>query len=336
MAVTRIDLLERNPRKRVLIAGGAGFLGCHLSDRLMEAGHYVICLDNLSTGQSSNIEHLLGHPHFTFIAHDIVEPIPMLGRVDQIYNLACPASPQFYQSDPIQTLKTNFMGALNLLHVAENNRARILQSSTSEVYGDPAISPQSETYFGNVNTMGPRSCYDEGKRVVEALFREYRLQRGVSVRIARIFNTYGPRMSPEDGRVVSNFVVQALAGNDLTVYGDGSQTRSFCYVDDLITGLIALMEAPDTVHDPVNLGNPCEFTILELAQTVIDTLKAPSGIRFMDLPVDDPLQRRPDIGRARKVLGWAPQISLREGLARTIPYFVERLSQPSGTTLVAE
>lgn len=312
---------QRGTQQRILVAGGAGFLGGHLCDRLLESGHRVVCLDNFQTGRMSNIQHLLDHPQFSLICHDIVEDLPDIGALDQIYNLACAASPPKYQADPLHTFKTNIIGALNLLELAETNSASILQSSTSEIYGDPKVSPQPETYWGNVNTVGPRSCYDEGKRAVETLFYEFRRQRNVRTKIARIFNTYGPRMSPSDGRVVSNFVVQALAGDDITVYGDGSQTRSFCYLSDMIDGLTALMNAPDTVCDPVNLGNPTEFTILELATKVIETLNSRSQIQFLDLPVDDPQRRKPDISRAASVLGWAPKVTLAEGLAQTIPYF---------------
>jgi UDP-glucuronate decarboxylase len=323
-------------KRRILIAGGAGFLGCHLSDRLIEAGHFVVCMDNFLTGRQSNIEHLLGHPRFRLVTHDIIDPLPELGTFDQIYNLACAASPPLYQTDPIHTFRTNIIGALHLLELAERDGARILQSSTSEIYGDPAVSPQPETYFGNVNTVGPRSCHDEGKRAVETLFYEFQRQRNVRIRVARIFNTYGPRMSPSDGRVVSNFVVQALAGEDVTVYGDGSQTRSFCYVDDLIDGLIALMHAPDSVVGPVNLGNPSEFSVIELARIVVDTLGSRSRISFTDLPVDDPMQRKPDISRAQSLLGWAPRTSLKEGLARTIPYFAACLQEDRFDPMVAE
>lgn len=322
--------------RRILVAGGAGFLGGHLCDRLIDDGHRVVCVDNFLTGRLSNIEHLLDHPYFTLFTHDIVDRLPDIGPVDQVYNLACAASPPRYQANPLHTFKTNVIGAMNLLDLAERCGATILQSSTSEVYGDPEISPQPEGYHGNVNTVGPRSCYDEGKRAVETLFYEYRNQRGVRTRIARIFNTYGPRMSPSDGRVVSNFVVQALAGEDVTIFGDGSQTRSFCYLSDMISGLMALMAAPDSVSDPVNLGNPTEFTILELARTVIDTLGSSSALRFVDLPVDDPKQRKPDITRASEMLGWSPQVPLAQGLALTIPYFAAQPESPSRIALVAE
>ena len=321
---------------RILVAGGAGFLGGHLCDRLIADGHRVVCVDNFLTGRIANIQQLLNHPRFTLVTHDIVDDLPDFGAVDQIYNLACAASPPKYQESPLHTFKTNVIGALNLLELAERNDASILQSSTSEVYGDPKISPQPESYCGNVNTVGPRSCYDEGKRAVETLFYEFHQQRNVRIRIARIFNTYGPRMSPSDGRVVSNFVVQALAGDNVTVYGDGSQTRSFCYLNDMIDGLMALMAAPDTVYQPVNLGNPTEFTILELAKNVIDTLKSTSQIQFLDLPVDDPQQRKPDIARAARVLGWSPKVTLAQGLAQTIPYFVEEQTSDAPSWLVAQ
>lgn len=318
--------------QRILVTGGAGFVGGHLCDRLLGAGHEVICLDNLLTGRLANIRHLLPHPRFRFVLHDIISPLPELGRIDQIYNLACAASPKKYQADPIHTFKTNIWGAINLLELAERHDARILQSSTSEVYGDPTISPQPESYHGNVNTVGPRSCYDEGKRAVETLFYDFHAQRGVRTRIARIFNTYGPGMCPSDGRVISNFVVQALAGTDITVYGDGSQTRSFCFISDLLDGLMALMAAPDTLCTPINLGNPVEFTINELAQTVRETIGSGSAIRHLDLPVDDPKQRKPDISAARSLLGWSPKVSLAKGLDNTIPYFMHAAQ----TMMVAE
>lgn len=331
-----MDQRLRAERQRVLVAGGAGFLGGHLCARLIAEGHRVVCMDNFLTGRRSNVAALLAHPRFTLVTHDIVRPLPDIGPLDQVYNLACAASPPRYQEDPLHTFKTNVIGALNLLELAERTDARILQSSTSEVYGDPEISPQPEGYRGNVNTVGPRACYDEGKRAVETLFHEFRQQRGVRTRIARIFNTYGPGMSPGDGRVVSSFVVQALAGADVTVFGDGSQTRSFCYVSDMLGGLTALMDAPDEVCDPVNLGNPAEFTILELARIVIAALKSPSRVRFVDLPVDDPKQRKPDISRAMQVLGWSPKVSLADGLARTIPYFAACARQDDQSLLAAE
>lgn len=322
--------------QRILIAGGAGFVGGHLCERLVADGHDVICLDNLLTGRLMNIHHLLDHPRFRFVLHDIIAPLPDLGPLDQIYNLACAASPKKYQADPIHTFKTNVWGAINLLEVAARHNARILQSSTSEVYGDPSISPQPESYHGNVNTVGPRSCYDEGKRAAETLFHDFHETRGVRTRIARIFNTYGPKMCPTDGRVISNFVVQALSGADITVYGDGTQTRSFCFISDLIGGLMALMAAPDRMCDPVNLGNPVEFTMSELAQTVRDTIGSGSKIRHLDLPVDDPKQRKPDISTALARLGWSPKVSLAAGLGQTIPYFAQYFDQGSETLMVAE
>ena len=319
-------------RLRILVAGGAGFVGGHLCARLIADGHSVICLDNLLTGRMVNIRHLLGHPQFHFVLHDVISPIPELGRIDQIYNLACAASPKKYQADPVHTFKTNVLGAINLLELAGMQDASILQSSTSEVYGDPLISPQVETYHGNVNTVGPRSCYDEGKRAAETLFHDFHESHGVRTRIARIFNTYGPGMCPTDGRVISNFVVQALSGADITVYGDGTQTRSFCFISDLIAGLMTLMAAPDTVCHPINLGNPVEFTMNELARSVRSAVGSSSAIRHIALPVDDPKQRKPDISKARRVLGWAPKVSLAEGLGTTIPYF----AQAAQTLMVAE
>lgn len=314
--------------QRILIAGGAGFVGGHLCDRLVADGHEVICLDNLLTGRLANILHLLDHPRFEFVLHDIISPLPDLGHIDQIYNLACAASPRKYQADPVHTFKTNVWGAINLLELANEHNARILQSSTSEVYGDPTISPQPESYHGNVNTVGPRSCYDEGKRAAETLFHDFHETRGVRTRIARIFNTYGPGMCPTDGRVISNFVVQALSGADITVYGDGTQTRSFCFISDLLDGLMGLMAAPDSLCDPVNLGNPVEFTMNELAQTVRQTIGSRSNIRHLDLPVDDPKQRKPDISAAKAHLGWMPKVSLAAGLAQTIPYFADATHTP--------
>lgn len=305
--------------KRVLVTGGAGFLGSHLCDRLVERGHDVICLDNLFTSQKSNIEHLLGMRNFEFIRHDVTHPIWL--EVDEIYNLACPAAPGHYQYNPIKTMKTSVLGAINMLGMAKRCRARILQASTSEVYGDPAVHPQPESYRGNVNPIGPRACYDEGKRAAETLFFDYHRSNGVRIRIARIFNTYGPRMHPFDGRVVSNFIRQALRGEDITIFGDGRQTRSFCYVDDLIDGLLRLMEAPDEVTGPVNLGNPAEFTIRELAEMVLEITGSRSRIVYQPPMEDDPAQRRPDITLARQCLGWEPTVPLREGLARTVAYF---------------
>jgi UDP-glucuronate decarboxylase len=323
-------------RLRILVAGGAGFIGGHLCTRLLEQGHSVLCLDNLQTGRLTNISHLFSNRNFAFLRHDVIEALPQLGPVDQIYNLACAASPKKYQADPIHTFKTNVLGALNLLELARRYDARILQTSTSEVYGDPLVSPQPESYRGNVNTVGPRSCYDEGKRAVETLFYDYHLSKSVNTRVARIFNTYGPGMCPTDGRVICNFVTQALAGEALTVYGDGLQTRSFCYVSDLVNGLVALMSAPDTVWEPVNLGNPVEFSMRELAQTVLDKIGSGSDITYCDLPVDDPKQRKPDISRAEAVLGWRPRVSLSEGLAQTIPYFAHGIRAAGARMMVAE
>ncbi|MEI7670922.1 MAG: UDP-glucuronic acid decarboxylase family protein [Deltaproteobacteria bacterium] len=305
--------------KRILITGGAGFLGSHLCERLLAAGEELLCLDNFYTGSKDNIRHLLGNPHFEFIRHDIINPIYL--EVDQIYNLACPASPVHYQYNPIKTIKTSVMGAINTLGLAKRVKARILQASTSEVYGDPEVHPQQEGYWGRVNPIGIRSCYDEGKRAAECLMMDYHRQNHVDVKIVRIFNTYGPRMAVNDGRVVSNFVVQALKGEDITVYGDGSQTRSFCYVDDLIEGLIRMMNSHDGFTGPVNIGNPREFTILQLAETLIQMTGSASRIVFKPLPQDDPIQRRPDITLAREKLGWEPGIQLSEGLEKTIAYF---------------
>ena len=312
-------------QKKVLIAGGAGFLGSQLCDMYIGQNFKVVCLDNLSTGRIENITQLMGHPNFEFVQHDIIEPFKTTQSFDFIYNMACPASPPRYQEDPIQTFRTNVRGAENLLELAQSVGARILQASTSEVYGDPRVSPQQESYFGNVNTMGPRSCYDEGKRAAETLFHDYNDQRGVDIRVARIFNTYGPRMDPDDGRVVSNFVTQALRGEDITIYGDGSQTRSFCYVDDLLRGLHSLMHSSMPIHRPVNLGNPDEFTMNQLATIVTEEVNTRSKIRFEDLPVDDPRQRRPDISEAYQRLSWKPKVDLRSGLRLTIPYYIAAL-----------
>ncbi len=304
---------------RILVTGGAGFLGSHLCDRLIEDGNEVICVDNLFTGSKDNISHLLSNPKFTFICHDITEPLYDVD-VDQIYNLACPASPPFYQFDPIKTAKTSVYGAINMLGLAKRCQAKILQASTSEVYGDPLVHPQPESYRGNVNTHGIRSCYDEGKRMAEALFFDYHRQHNVDIKVIRIFNTYGPRMNPNDGRVVSNFIVQALKGEDITIYGDGKQTRSFCYVDDLIEGMIRMMNSKDFTG-PVNLGNPGEFTMLELAQKVLELTGSDSKLVYMPLPGDDPTQRKPVIDLAKEKLDWEPTIALEEGLKKTIEYF---------------
>lgn len=307
---------------RILITGGAGFIGSHLCERLLGEGNEVLCLDNFFTGRRENIFHLLDNPRFELIRHDVTEPI--LLEVDQIYNLACPASPVHYQYNPVKTVKTSVMGAINMLGLAKRVRARILQASTSEVYGDPLIHPQKEDYWGNVNPIGLRSCYDEGKRLAETLMTDYHRQNNVDIRIARIFNTYGPRMLEDDGRVVSNFIVQALRGDPLTLYGEGEQTRSFCYVDDLIEGLIRLMNV-EGLHDPVNLGNPGEFTIKQLAEEVIKTCESKSGFTYLPLPADDPRQRKPDITKAQTSLGWNPTIPLREGLKKTVEDFRKRI-----------
>jgi UDP-glucuronate decarboxylase len=321
--------------QRILVTGGSGFLGSHLCERLLGEGANVICVDNFFSGARSNVEHLLGHKRFELIRHDVTFPLYI--EVDQIYNLACPASPIHYQRDPVQTTKTSVHGAINMLGLAKRVRAKILQASTSEIYGDPSIHPQTEEYWGNVNSIGPRSCYDEGKRCAETLFFDYRRQHNLRIKVARIFNTYGPRMHPNDGRVVSNFIVQALLGHDITIYGDGSQTRSFCYVDDLIDGLMRLMGSADNVTGPINIGNPTEFTILELAKQVIELIGSSSRIVNRPLPQDDPRQRRPDITKAQDVLGWSPRTPLAEGLKRTVAYFEELLrdqltrAQLSGT-----
>ncbi len=310
-------------RKRILVTGGAGFLGSHLCEKLLDQGNDVICVDNLFTGSKDNIRHLMDNNYFEFIRHDVTQPLYV--EVDQIYNLACPASPIHYQHDPIATGKTSVMGALNSLGLAKRCHARILQASTSEVYGDPEIHPQPESYRGCVNPIGPRSCYDEGKRMAETLFFDYHRQHGVDIKVIRIFNTYGPRMSAHDGRVVSNFIVQALNNEDITIYGDGKQTRSFCYVDDLIDGMIKMMNSRDGFTGPVNIGNPGEFTMLELAQLVIKLAGSSSKIVYKELPQDDPMQRRPMIDLAEKELGWKPTIDLEEGLRRTIEYFRKQL-----------
>ncbi|OYU12425.1 MAG: NAD-dependent dehydratase [Comamonadaceae bacterium PBBC1] len=320
-----------NPRKRILVTGGAGFLGSHLIDRLLARGDEVVCADNLFTGSKRNIEHVLDNPRFEFMRHDVTFPLYI--EVDQIYNLACPASPVHYQHDPVQTLKTSVHGAINMLGLAKRLNARIFQASTSEVYGDPAVHPQTEDYWGNVNPIGIRSCYDEGKRCAETLFFDYHRQHGLDIRVARIFNTYGPRMHPNDGRVVSNFIVQALKGEDITIYGEGQQTRSFCYVDDLIEGFMRFMDVPRATDGgpgypgPINLGNPGEFTIRQLAEKVIQLTGSASKLVFMPLPSDDPMQRQPNITRAREHLNdWQPQIQLDQGLQKTIAYFDQLLS----------
>jgi UDP-glucuronate decarboxylase len=305
--------------RRVMVTGGAGFLGSHLCDRLVAAGHEVLCVDNFYTGTRANIAHLLPHPNFEVLRHDVT--FPLYVEVDEIYNLACPASPIHYQNDPVQTVKTSVHGAINMLGLAKRVKARILQASTSEVYGDPVEHPQPEGYWGHVNPIGPRACYDEGKRCAETLFFDYRRQHGVRVKVARIFNTYGPRMRPDDGRVVSNFIVQAINHQPVTLYGDGSQTRSFCYVDDLVEALIRLMNTPDDFCGPVNLGNPREFTMRELAEKVILLTGSRSWIVNDPLPVNDPVRRRPDIGLAASALGWEPRVGLEDGLRRTIAYF---------------
>ncbi len=312
---------------RILVTGGAGFIGSHLCERLLAEGHEVFCLDNFFTGRRENILHLLGDHNFELIRHDVIEPI--LLEVDQVYNLACPASPIHYQYNPVKTVKTSVMGMINMLGLAKRVHARILQASTSEVYGDPLVHPQPEEYWGNVNPIGLRSCYDEGKRIAETLMMDYHRQNKVDTRIARIFNTYGPRMLENDGRVVSNFIVQALRGEPLTLYGDGGQTRSFCYVDDLVEGLIRLMNA-DALHEPVNLGNPGEFTIKQLAEHVAEMCGSKSGLKYLTLPQDDPKQRKPDIARAQSLLGWNPTIQLNEGLTKTVAYFRSRVTTDGG------
>ncbi len=311
--------------KRILITGGAGFLGSHLSERLLATGAHVICADNFYTGTHANVAHLKGHPHFELVRHDV--SFPLYVEVDEIYNLACPASPIHYQRDPVQTTKTSVVGAINMLGLAKRVKARVFQASTSECYGDPAVHPQPESYWGNVNPIGPRSCYDEGKRCAETLFFDYHRQHRLRIKVARIFNTYGPRMHPNDGRVVSSFIVQALQGKDITVFGEGDQTRSFCYVDDLIEGFVRLMGTPDEVTGPVNLGNPGEFTIRQLAEQVIEMTGTRSKLVHRPLPQDDPKQRRPDISLAAEALDWRPTVQLREGLAKTIAYFDDLLKQ---------
>ncbi len=319
LSIGALPVRNYEQRKRVLVTGGAGFLGSHLCDRLLAAGHEVLCADNLFTGSKRNIEHLHRHPRFEFIRHDVT--FPLYVEVDQIFNLACPASPIHYQQDPVQTTKTSVHGAINVLGLAKRLQCRILQASTSEVYGDPAVHPQTEGYWGHVNPIGPRSCYDEGKRCAETLFFDYHRLHGLDIKVARIFNTYGPRMHLNDGRVVSNFIVQALTGEPVTIYGQGQQTRSFCYVTDLIEALMRLMASPQGVLGPINLGNPCEFTIAELAEKVIELTGSRSKLVYKPLPVDDPLQRKPDITQAEKVLGWRPITDLESGLKKTIAYF---------------
>ncbi len=312
--------MRNDLRRRVLVTGGAGFLGSHLCERLLADGHDVLCVDNFFTGTKDNVAHLLGHSHFEVMRHDVT--FPLYVEVDDIYNFACPASPIHYQHDPVQTTKTSVHGAINMLGLAKRLRARILQASTSEVYGDPEVHPQREGYWGRVNPIGPRACYDEGKRCAETLFFDYWRQHGLRIKVARIFNTYGPRMHPNDGRVVSNFIVQALAGKPITIYGDGRQTRSFCYVDDLVEGIMRLMGTPDDFTGPVNLGNPAEFTIRELAEKVITLTGSRSKIETRPLPQDDPIQRQPDIALARAQLGgWTPRVALEDGLRKTIAYF---------------
>jgi len=313
-------------RSRILITGGAGFLGSHVCERLLNDGHDIICLDNFFTGTKSNIAHLLGDPHFELIRHDVT--FPLYVEVDEIYNLACPASPVHYQHDPVQTTKTSVHGAINMLGLAKRLRAKIFQASTSEVYGDPAVHPQPERYWGNVNPIGPRSCYDEGKRCAETLFFDYNRQHGLNIKVARIFNTYGPRMHPNDGRVVSNFILQALRNDPITLYGDGAQTRSFCYVDDLIDGILRLMATSDGFTGPVNLGNPSECTMIELASTVKELTGSRSEFTFLPLPADDPRQRQPDISVAREQLDWEPKVALVDGLKSTIKYFDGLLRVP--------
>ena len=319
-------------RKRLLVTGGAGFLGSHLIDRMLARGDEVVCVDNFFTGSKRNIEHLHGHPYFELIRHDVT--FPLYVEVDEIWNLACPASPIHYQHDPVQTTKTSVHGAINMLGLAKRLRCPIFQASTSEVYGDPAVHPQVEGYWGNVNPIGPRSCYDEGKRCAETLFFDYQRQHGLEIKVARIFNTYGPRMHPNDGRVVSNFIMQALRNEPITIYGEGGQTRSFCYVDDLIDGLMRLMDTDNDITGPINLGNPVEFTMLELATLVTELTGSKSAIEFKDLPIDDPKQRQPNIKLARDTLGWDPAVSLRDGLVKTIAYF-ESLARADGVGATA-
>lgn len=309
--------------KRVLVTGGAGFIGSHLCERLLNEGNYVICLDNFFTGSKNNIKHLLSNPNFELVEHDIIEPYDR--EVDQIYNLACPASPPHYQADPVKTMKTSVLGIINMLELAKKYNAKILQASTSEVYGDPHVHPQVESYWGNVNPIGIRSCYDEGKRCAETLMMDYHRQYGIDTRIIRIFNTYGPNMDPQDGRVVSNFIIQALKGEDITIYGDGSQTRSFCYVSDLVEGIVRMMNNLQGFIGPVNLGNPSERTILDFAKLITEMIDTKSKIIFKELPSDDPTQRKPDISVAKKELNWAPEVDIRVGLGKTINYFANKI-----------
>jgi len=311
--------------KRILITGGAGFLGSHLCDRLLKEGHDVLCVDNFFTGSKTNIAHLMGNPYFEVMRHDVT--FPLYVEVEQIYNLACPASPVHYQFDPVQTTKTSVHGAINMLGLAKRVKARIFQASTSEVYGDPAVHPQPESYWGSVNPIGPRSCYDEGKRCAETLFFDYHAQHNLDIKVVRIFNTYGPRMHPNDGRVVSNFIVQALKGEDITIYGDGSQTRSFCYVDDLIEGFVRMMDTEAGFTGPVNLGNPNEFSMLELAEKVLHLVGGQSKLVYQPLPIDDPRQRQPNIALAKEKLGWVPEVQLEDGLKETIAYFRKLLAK---------
>jgi UDP-glucuronate decarboxylase len=315
--------MRRKRKSTVLVTGGGGFLGSHLCEKLLTKGYDVICVDNFFTGNKNNIKHLLSNPDFELIRHDITWPLYV--EVDMIYNLACPASPIHYQHDPVQTTKTSILGAINMLGLAKRLKIPILQASTSEIYGDPEVHPQTEEYWGNVNTIGPRSCYDEGKRCAETLFYDYRHQLGTDTKIIRIFNTYGPRMSPDDGRVVSNFIVQALKNQDITIYGKGDQTRSFCYVDDLIKGIVKMMETLKDFFGPINLGNPVEFTIKELAELIIEMTGSKSKVIYMDLPKDDPVRRKPDISKAKEVLNWEPAVKLADGLQKTVQYFSEVL-----------
>ncbi len=317
--------MSKYDRLRILISGGAGFLGSHLCERLLNDNNSVICLDNFFTGEKRNILHLMDNKYLEIIRHDIVNPI--LLEVDQIYNLACPASPVHYQYNPVKTTKTSVMGAINMLGLAKRVKARILQASTSEIYGDPALHPQKEDYFGNVNTIGIRACYDEGKRCAETLFFDYHRQNNVDIKVVRIFNTYGPRMHPDDGRVVSNFIVQALRGDTITIYGDGNQTRSFCYVDDMIEGMIKMMNSPEDFPGPVNLGNPTEYRVKDLAEMIIRLTNSGSSLEYKPLPMDDPKRRQPDISLAREKLGWEPHVMVEEGLKKTIEYFMERIGK---------